>query len=370
MRLLVVNWLDPENPDSGGAEVHLFAILGRLVKRGHTITAVVSGWPGAAGSAEINGVAVKRVGGRYSFALKGRAAVRRALRERAYDLVVEDINKLPLYLPLVTKLPMYVVIPHLFGTTVFTEASLPVAAVVWTAERPIPAVYRNAVFHAISDSTRDDLVSRGVRESAIRVIYPGVDSSWYAPGPAAVRAPDPTFLYVGRLKRYKGLDTALRAVSLVRERGHAIRLELAGTGDDRGCLERLAARLGLGDSVAFLGFVDEERKRDLMRRAWAVVFPSEKEGWGLSNVEAAACGTPAIASDRPGLRESVIDGETGILVQHGDPAAFAEALIAFAKDREMVERFGSAARRFAERLSWDRTTDRTEEHLLQTLRQG
>lgn len=334
------------------------------------MTAVVSGWPGAAHTAEIDGVEVKRVGGRHSFALKGRGAVRRALGERPYDLVVEDINKLPLYLPLVTKLPVYVVIPHLFGTTVFKEASVPVAAIVWSSERPIPAVYRRAAFHAISESTRDDLVARGVTRSAIRVIYPGVDSSWYTPDAVHSRASAPTFLYVGRLKRYKGLDTALRAVAIARRRGHPLRLELAGTGDDRWRLERIAGRLSLGDSVMFMGFVTEKEKRDLMRRAWAVVFPSAKEGWGLSNVEAAACGTPAIASDRPGLRESVIDRETGLLVPHGDAEALAAALIEFAEDREMVERLGRAARRFAERLSWERTAQETEEHLLQTLKQG
>ena len=90
--------------------------------------------------------------------------------------MVEDINKLPLYLPLVTRRPVYVIVPHLFGTTAFREAAWPVAGIVWLGERPIPLVYRRSAFHAISDSTRDDLVARGVRPEAIRVIYPGVDA--------------------------------------------------------------------------------------------------------------------------------------------------------------------------------------------------
>jgi glycosyltransferase involved in cell wall biosynthesis len=296
--------------------------------------------------------------------------VRSALRERRYDLVIEDINKLPLYLPLVTRLPLYVIIPHLFGTTVFQEASWPVAMIVWSSERPIPFVYREATFHAISDSTREDLIERGIASEAVRVIYPGVDSEWYAPLEQAGRDPEPGFLYVGRLKRYKGLETALRAVAVARSRGHAVRLDLAGTGDDRARLERLAAALGVGDAVRFLGYVSEEQKRDLMRRAWAVVFPSAKEGWGLSNVEAAACGTPAVAADRPGLRESVRHEETGLLVPYGDPEALADALIRLALNRDLVERFGRAARRFAETFSWDRTADETEAHLLETLNRG
>ena len=100
----------------------------------------------------------------------------------------------------------------LFRSTAFAEASWPIAATVWAAERLIPRVYRRAAFHAISDSTRDDLVRRGVRRERVEVIYPGVDAAWYSPDAATPRAATPTFLYVGRLKRYKGVETAVRAV--------------------------------------------------------------------------------------------------------------------------------------------------------------
>src|SRR2546421_10720642 len=131
-------------------------------------------------------------------------------------------------------------------------------------------------------------------------------------------------------------------------------LEIAGQGDDRARLERLVRALGLGPAVRFLGFVPEEEKRRLLRRAWAVVFPSPKEGWGISNVEAAACGTPAIASDSPGLRESVRHGETGYLVPHGDAHALPERLPTPAAQPALVARLGRGARGFAETLAWDR----------------
>lgn len=367
MRILLVNWLDRENPQAGGAEVHLFEIFRRLVAQGHDVTLIASGWSGAASEATLDGLRVYRVGGRHSFALQGRGAVRRALATGRFDVVVEDINKLPLFLPQVTGLPVYVIIPHLFGTTAFREAFWPMASVVWLAERPIPRVYRHSAFHAISESTRDDLVQRGVRAAAVRVIYPGVDARRYTPDPGTGRAPEPTFVYVGRLKRYKGLDIALRAVALARQDVPGLRFEVAGTGDDRPRLERLAARLGVQDRVRFLGFVSEEEKIRLLRRAWAHVFPSPKEGWGISNVEAAACGTPAVASDSPGLRESVQDGETGILVPHDDPEALANAMRRLSGDVELVGRFGKAGRAFAESLSWDRAAELTEVHLNETV---
>ena len=367
MKILAVNWLDLENPQAGGAEIHFFEIFRRLVERGHELTLVTSGWEGAAPTAVIDGLRVNRFGGRHTFALKGRGAVRGMLGQAVYDVVVEDINKLPLYLPTLTRLPLYVIVPHLFGTTAFREASLPVATVVWLAEKPIPRVYRRAAFHAISDSTRDDLVARGVDRQAVRVIYPGVDGEWYTPDAAVGRTATPTFLYVGRLKRYKGVETALRAVALARERRPDLRLEIAGGGDDRERLEGVCARLGVADGVEFLGFVSEQRKRELLRQVWGVVFPSVKEGWGISNVEAAACGTPAVASNSPGLRESVRDGETGMLVPHDDPEALAAALLRLSENVEQVETLGRAARHFATGLSWDRAAELTEAHLLETV---
>src|SRR4029077_9665826 len=238
--------------------------------------------------AHLDGLRVHRSGGRHTFALHARGVVRRLLRANPYDVVVEDINKLPLFLPMLTRRPFCALVPHLFGSTAFREASWPIASVVWAAERPIPWAYRRAWFHAISESTRDDLVRRGVPAERVAVIYPGVDARWYAPDAMDPRASVPTFLYVGRLKRYKGVEIALRALALARGTRTDLVLEVPGQGDDRRRRERLAASLGVGAAVRFLGFVSEEEKRRRLRRAWALVFPSPKEGWGISNVEAAA----------------------------------------------------------------------------------
>jgi glycosyltransferase involved in cell wall biosynthesis len=367
VRILLTNWNDRENPHAGGAEIHLHELFGRIAGWGHEVHLVASGWPGAAPRAVVDGIQVQRVGGRHSFALQGRGAVLRALRERSFDILVEDINKFPLFLPLVTSVPLVAIVPHLFGTTAFAEASPPMAAVVWAAELPIPRVYRRAAFHAISESTRDDLVRRGVPRNRIVVIHPGVDSTAYRPDPATPRADHPTFLYLGRLKRYKGVEFALRALADARRQHGDMTLDVCGQGDDRPRLERLAAELGLGPAARFPGFVSEEEKRRLLRRAWAVVFPSPKEGWGITNVEAAACGTPAVASDSDGLRESVRDGVTGYLVPHGDVSALANRMLMLAGDPALVERLGRSARSFAEGLSWDAAARATLAHLERTI---
>ena len=363
MRILVVNWNDRENPQAGGAEIHLHELFGRIAQWGHEVHLIASGWPGGPATAAVDGIRVTRIGGRHSFALRARGAVRRALRATPFDVVAEDINKVPLFLPTLTRLPFVAIVPHLFGTTAFAEASAPLAAVVWGSELSIPWVYKNAGFHAISESTRDDLVRRGVPPERVVVIHPGVDSEAYRPDPATPRAERPTFLYLGRLKRYKGVEFAIRAVAAARTTRPDITLDICGQGDDRPRLERLAAEHRVSDAVRFLGYVSEEEKRRLLHRAWAVVFPSPKEGWGITNVEAAACGTPALASDSPGLRESVQNGVTGYLVPHGDVPALADRMVAMAADASLVERLGRAARRFAAGLSWDSAARATLAHI-------
>jgi len=371
VKILLVNWNDREIPQAGGAEIHLHELFGRIASSGtgggHDVHLIASGWPGCAPRAVVDGMQVTRIGGRHSFALRGRGAVRRALRAQPFDVVIEDINKLPLFLPMFTSLPFVAIVPHLFGTTAFAEASPPMATVVWAAELPIPWIYRRAAFHAISESTRDDLVRRGVSRERIVVIHPGVDSQAYRPDPATPRAAHPTFLYLGRLKRYKGVEFALRALAIARAARPDMTLDICGQGDDRPRLERLAGALGLRDAVRFLGYVPEEEKKRLLRRAWAVVFPSPKEGWGITNVEAAASGTPALASDSAGLRESVQHQITGYLVPHGDAQGLADRMLALAADPAAVERLGRAARTFAEGLSWDAAARATVAHIEHTI---
>jgi glycosyltransferase involved in cell wall biosynthesis len=140
-------------------------------------------------------------------------------------------------------------------------------------------------------------------------------------------------------------------------------LDIAGTGDYRPQLERLVADLGVGDAVTFHGFVTEAEKVRLLRSTWANIFPSPKEGWGITVVEAAACGTPSVASDSPGLRDSVRDGRTGFLVPHGDVDALAARLLELADSPALVARLAVAARAHAETLSWDAAADLTERHL-------
>jgi glycosyltransferase involved in cell wall biosynthesis len=363
VKLLLVNWQDIEHPQAGGAEIHLHEIFGRMARQGHSVSMLCCGWAGAPSRLTIDGMDVHRVATRPTFMLHAMPYFRRVLADTPWDLILEDINKMPLYTPLWTRRHRTAaLVPHLFGGTAFLELPAPAAAAVWLSERPLGRVYRDVGFEAISESTRDDLVARGIPRGNIEVIYPGIDTTGYTPSPSPdSRAAVPTFAYLGRLKKYKGVHHVIRAFALM-TRKDAV-LEIAGAGDYRPALEALARSLDLGDRVRFLGRITESEKLQLLRRAWGLVFASPKEGWGITNLEAAACATPVVASNSPGIRESVRHGETGYLVAHGDAPAMAAAIDKLAASRELVEQLGRQARVFAESFTWERAARETERHL-------
>lgn len=368
MKICAVNWQDLENPLGGGAETHLHEILERLAAWGHEVTLLCGGWPGCPPRVTRKGIEIHRVGTRQTFALKARAYWERHLAQRGFDILFEDINKMPLFTTRWSgRQRVVVVVPHLFGGAAFQELNPVLASAVWVSERPIPWMYRGVPFQAISESTGDDLVARGIRRELVKVIPPGVSFDHYTPD-ASARATTPTIAYLGRLKKYKGVDLVIRALAAMR-RTDAV-LEIAGAGDYRPALERLVDSLALRERVRFLGFVTEAEKLALLRRAWMVSLASPKEGWGLTNVEAEACGTPVVASNSPGIRESVRDGETGFLVPHGDVHAMAQAYDRLAGDAALVATMGAKARAFAETFTWERCARETEAHLLSVIHSG
>jgi glycosyltransferase involved in cell wall biosynthesis len=370
MRILAVNWRDIKNPEAGGAEVHLHEILSRLVRWGNPSTFLAAGWPGCAGEETVDGVRILRRGHWYDANFVLPLSAIRHLRHQEYDVVIEDINKLPFFMPLVTKIPVVPVIPHLFGTTVFREANAGIAAYVFSMERFIPAVFRKNHFIVISPSTKEDLVARGIERRRITVVLCGLDHGRYR-NLGLERFVEPTIVHLGRLRKYKSVEVAIRAMREIGERLPTARLAIIGDGPHRSALEAEAKRLGLDESVRFLGFMRDEALVEYLNRAHLLINPSPKEGWGLTVVEANACGLPVVASDRPGLKDSVRDGESGFLVPYGDAGAFAAKALMILDDRELWMRMSAGALERVKELTWERCARETLSVLERVaLRQG
>jgi glycosyltransferase involved in cell wall biosynthesis len=356
--LFILNERDLENPLAGGAEVHQFEVFGRLAARGFPVTLVCAGYSGATRVGTMRGVRIVRVGNRYTFYARGPRYFQRVVREvKGRALLVENLNKLPFYGPLYSPVPVLAIVHHLFGTTAFRQVNLPVAFVTWASELGIPRVYRDVPMIAVSPSTRDDLIARGVAPGNIAMIPNGLDHAHYVPSTVA---PGPVILSLGRVEPYKRIDVVVDAMPSILAAMPAARLVIVGRGDALPALERQVARLRIGHAVEFRGFVDEHEKVALYQSARVFANPSEKEGWGLTVLEAAACGVPAVASDSPGLRDSVRHGETGILVPHGDVEQFGNAVVKLLVEDDHWTRLRAGALAWAARFSWDAVTDEVE----------
>ena len=350
--LLAVNFRDPRHPEAGGAELHLEEILLEAVRRGYRVTWLVSGFPGGAAEDVHRGMRIARRGNWWDFNLVVPGVLAREFASDAPDLVIEDINKVPCFTPWHVRRPVAVIVPHLFGATAFQEATWPVAAYVVALEAMIPSVYAGSRFLVISESTRDDLVRRGVPRAHVTVVHCGMDHEAYRAERGTAKSPHPTVLFVGRLRRYKGLDWLFRAFPAVRRRFPETRLVVVGDGPDRARLEAEARRLGIAEAVDFLGFVPQAEKARHLAAAWVLVQPSPKEGWGLTVIEAGASGTAVVAADSPGLRDSVRRDETGLLVPFADDAALAGALERVLGDADLRRRLETNGVAWARRFTW------------------
>ena len=360
-RVLVLNERDAHHPRAGGAEVHVTEVFRRLASRGWDITLTTTSFPGGANELVSDGLRIRRLGRiRYYYPRVVWNCARETHRGR-YDVVVECLNKLPFYSPLYSGVPVLVIAHHLFGESAFLQVAWPVAATVWAAERLIPQIYRKVPFVSISESTRSDLARRGIAPEHIEVHHCGIRRPAIALVDPARR--EARVAYVGRLERYKQIDVLLRAIAKLSGRFPEARIDVIGRGADRTRLERVAREVGVAERTHFTGFVTDAERDELLAAARVCVCPSAKEGWGLTVIEANALGTPVVATDAPGLRDSIEEGTTGFLVPDGDVDGFADRIGALLADDGLACRMSAAALEWSHRFDWDRAADRMQDSL-------
>ncbi len=362
LRILLLNERCHRNPLAGGAEVHLFEVFGRLVEQGCEAELLCCGFDQAEARDEHRGVTITRVGSRLSYYRHVAGEVRRRANAGCIDLIVEAHNKVPFLTPLYTRVPVLVVHHHLHGIAAFGQVSLPIALGSYALEQLIPLVYRQAPIITISSSSKVDLVRRGLPESHIDVVPCGIDRALHQPADPEGRAP--LVVSVGRLEPYKIIDLLIRAIAFVAKEMPDAPLKILGRGQDRMRLEALARRLDLTEAVTFPGFVDDETKVAHLQQAAALVQCSKKEGWGLTVTEANACGTPVIATDVPGLADSVQDGVTGLLVRKAAPGPLAAAMLRLLTDPAYRVRLAHRAEAWSRGFSWDAAASHIHEAAL------
>ncbi len=349
--IVVFSWRCPFHPSAGGGEVYLHEQARCWVAAGHRVTWVAQSVRGRPPEEIVDGIRIVRPAPfPFVFAAAGWWYLTKS--GRSADFLLDCMNGIPFFTPLFSVKPKACLVHHIHSEH-FREELPPLLAqlAVFVETKLVPFVYRRTPFVTVSESTRGELARLGIARRPASVVHNGVDAS-YVPGR---RAAVPTVLYLGRLRRYKRVRTLIDAFARADVPG--ARLIVAGDGDDRGALERHVAERGIA-GVEFLGFVSDARKRELLQEAWVLGMPSSKEGWGIVVIEANACATPALAFRVHGLRDCVVDGETGVLIADGDAAAYARALRRLLLDRGERERLAANALVWAGQFSWSRTAER------------
>ncbi len=352
-RVLVFNWRDTKHAYGGGAEVYVEEIAKRWVADGNSVT-LFCGNDGHQPRHETReGIRIVRRGGFYLVYLW--AVIYYFARFRGkFDVIIDCENGVPFFTPLYAKEPVVCLLHHVHQEVFFQFLPKPLALLASFLEKTLmPLVYARVPFVTVSQSSKREMELLGMGKAGISIVHPGVRLDDFVP--TGEKTDRPTLLYLGRLKAYKSVGVLLHAFKKVLLERPEAKLLIAGDGDDESSLKRLAfetLRLGT-DHVEFLGRVSEEEKKRLLQESWMLVNPSMMEGWGIVAIEANACGTPVIASDVPGLRDSVKNPHSGFLVPYGDVDAFAEKILLLIRDRELRANMNIDARKWAEQFDWN-----------------
>ncbi len=347
-RIHVLAWRDLDDADAGGSEVHADEFMRRWAEAGLEIVHRTSAAVGLPPTARRHGYQVVRRGSRYS--VFPRTATSEVLgRMGRSDALVEIWNGVPWFSPVwYPRRPRIVVLHHIHGPMWDQIMPPPFAAAGRLLEaRLAPPFYRRTPVVTPSEATRHELVALGFRPELVMAVDNGTDP-YFSPG--GERSPAPTVVAVGRLAPVKRFELLLESVAQARSAVPDVRLRIIGEGPQRPALERWISDHDAGGWVSLLGRVARDQLRDEYRRAWVVASASVAEGWGLSLTEAAACATPAVASDVSGHRCSVVAGVTGLLAPDAElGAAVAQVL----GDADLRARLAAAARARASARTWE-----------------
>ena len=352
LHILILSDRDWTHPQGGGTGTNLFGQVSRWIAWGHRVSVIACSYPGAAPVERHGALTMYRAGGRSTVFPRTILRQWRGLVPDA-DVVIEVVNGITFLTPLWLRTPRVTLIHHIHRDHYVREMGRAGRVAAFFLETlPLRLLYRRSRFLTISHASARDIARHGIDPARIEVGYIGVELDAFEPKPEA-RAEVPTILYLGRLKRYKRIEVLLEAL----ERTPEAVLEIAGDGDHRPALEAEIARRGLTDRVRLHGHVSEERKRELYQQAWVNATASSAEGWALSVMEAAACGTPTVALAVGGVQESVEDGRTGLLAR--DSAELAERIQLILRDPELRDSLGEAALERTRAFTWDATARRT-----------
>lgn len=347
MKILWFNWRDTKHPEAGGAEVLTHEVMKRFVERGYDMTLFCPKVKGLPDREIIDGVNIVREGGKYTVYGRGKSYFKK--HRDNYDLVIDEVNPRPFLNPrILNGKPALVLFHQMIREEWFYEMPFPVSYICNFYENRWLVPYRETPTLTVSASSKKDLEEIGFKK--VRVIPMGIDIKPL--NEVGQKEGSPTVVFLGRLKRHKLPDHAIKAFMIIKKEIPTAKMWVIGEGYMLNELKRLNIK-----DVSFQGHVGNKLKYDLLSRAHLVLVPSMKEGWGLVVTESNAMGTPVVAYNVNGLRDSVLDGRNGILVGNKTPESLARNAINLLKDEELLLRYSLNALEHSRQFNFDKTAE-------------
>lgn len=348
MRFLMLNWRDPRNPLSGGAERVTEAYLTGLAARGHEVSWYANEFHGAAPHERLGPIEIIRGGRVGSSVLRARAWVH---SQRPFDLVIDQHHGIPWYAPWWSRTRCVGYVHEVLGPIWNTFYNHPWCDIGRFQERYTHWLYRNVPFCTVCESTRDSLRRHGVRR--VTVLRNGIYTTPLPELPPKPIGQPLRLVVVSRLAPNKRVDHGIRTLRALVDRGVDAQLTVVGGGSIQDQLSQLGHQLQLSQRLTFTGPLAEAQKDAVLQDAHLLLHTSVREGWGLNVIEANARGTPAVVYPVPGLLESTLHDQTGLVAQQETPEALADRIQALLKDESRYQRLRAAAWERAKTLHWD-----------------
>ena len=360
MKILIFNWKDIKHPYAGGAEVNIHEQAKRWVKDRHEVIQFSPKFKNSKDKELVDGVNIIRAGGRFSIYLIVPFYYLFKLRKET-DVIIDIENGIPFFSPLFSRKPKICIMHHVHQNVFFKELPFFIAWFPYLLERyGVRIVYRHTNFVAVSKTTKEEMENLlGIESKNIQIVYNGINHNEFITD--VTKTEYPSILYFGRLMKYKRIDLLIEIFKEVLKKIPNAKLHIAGSGIVENELKSYSCNIGIAENVIFHGFVDENKKKDLLKSSWVFVNPSSMEGWGVTVIEANAVSVPSISFNVPGLREAIRNNETGFIVNN--KKEMINKLILLLTNKNLREKLGRNALLWSRKFSWDETARKTLEIL-------
>lgn len=354
MNILILNWRDPKNPKSGGAEYVTLQHAKGWVNNGERVTWFTSMYSGALNEEVIEGIRVVRQGS--SISVFFYAMVYYFFHGKDIDVIVDEVHGIPFFAKFYARIPIIVFVHEVAGIIWDVMYPFPVSWIGKMFERFYLWVYREHYFWTDATSTKRELISFGVSRDRCVAISCPIGNTVIAKLP--IKNTVPTFLFVGRVVRMKGVEDILNAFTILHSSLPTATLWMVGDGDSRyiQVLHDKVKEAGLEKHVVWWGKVGEKKKLQLMAKAHVLLHASVKEGWGLVVLEAASQGTPTVAYPSGALRDTIIDRQTGILTVLSTPEDLATQAFTLYNDKITYSKMQKRGLLWSTSFTWNDAT--------------